>query len=75
MQMNNENIDTNIINNDSLNIREEIEKYLIHRKWFLFFLLLSLTVAYTFLRYATPQYSASTSILIKDNNKSGISAE
>ena len=75
MQMNNENIDTNIINNDSLNIREEIEKYLIHWKWFLFFLLLSLTVAYTFLRYATPQYSASTSILIKDNNKSGISAE
>lgn len=64
-----------IDNNDTLNIREEVEKYIIHWKWFLLFTVLSLTTAYLFLRYTTPQYSASTSILIKDNNKSGISAE
>ena len=61
--------------NDAFNIRDEVEKYLIHWKWFLLFVVISLTGAYLYLRYATPQYSASTSILIKDNNKSGISAE
>lgn len=61
--------------NDSLNIREELEKYLIYWRWFVLCVLLSLICAFLYLRYSTPTYSASTSILIKDNQKSGISAE
>ena len=60
---------------NTINIREELEKYLIHWKWFVIGMIVSLSVAFLYLRYSTPQYSASTSIMIKDNNKSGISSE
>ena len=61
--------------NDTINIREEIEKYFIHWRWFVVCSMLALIGAYVYLRYSTPEYSASTSILIKDNQKSGISQE
>jgi len=61
--------------NDTINIRTEIEKYLRHWKWFFLGIIISLGVAFLYLRYSTPQYSASASIMIKDNQKSGISAE
>ena len=61
--------------NDTINIREEIEKYFIYWRWFVVCSMLALIGAYVYLRYSTPAYSASTSILIKDNQKSGISAE
>ncbi|TXD48915.1 GumC family protein [Polaribacter sp. IC073] len=61
--------------NDTLNIREELEKYLFHWKWFLVGGVLALLVAYIYLRYTPAQYTASTTILIKDNQKSGISKE
>ncbi len=59
----------------SINIRAELEKYLIYWKWFLAGIIVFLTLAFLFLRYTTPRYSATTSILIKDNKKAGISAE
>ena len=61
--------------NDTLNIREELEKFIIHWKWFVVSILLTLVLAFLYLRYTTPQFTASTSIMIKDNNKSGISSE
>lgn len=60
---------------ESLNIRSEIEKYLIHWKWFGLGCILALSLAFVYLRYSTPKYSASASILIKDNKKAGLSAE
>jgi uncharacterized protein involved in exopolysaccharide biosynthesis len=60
---------------DTINIREELEKYLLHWKWFLIGIIASLSVAFIYLRYSTPQYSATASIMIKDNQKSGISSE
>ncbi|MFT4646354.1 MAG: tyrosine-protein kinase Etk/Wzc, partial [Planctomycetota bacterium] len=62
-------------NNDTINLRDELGKYLIHWQWFAIGAILALTVAFLYLRYTTPQYSASASIMIKDNNKSGISSE
>ena len=61
--------------NDTINLREELGKYLIHWKWFVIGGILALTGAYMYLRYTTPQYSALTSIMIKDNKQSGISTE
>lgn len=61
--------------NDTVNIREEIEKYIYHWKWFVLGVFLTLILAFLYLRYSTPEYSASASILIKDNQKSGISKE
>ena len=60
---------------ETLNIREELEKYLFHWKWFVLGGIISLIIAFMYLRYSTAQYSASTSIMIKDNQKSGISQE
>ena len=60
---------------DTINIREEIEKYLLYWKWFVLGILLSLLFAYVYTRYITPKYNVTTSIMIKDNQKSGISKE
>jgi tyrosine-protein kinase Etk/Wzc len=60
---------------DTINIREELEKYWVHWKWFVFGGVMALAIAFTYLRYVTAQYSAFASIMIKDNSKSGISAE
>jgi tyrosine-protein kinase Etk/Wzc len=61
--------------NDTINLRDELGKYLTHWKWFVIGAILALIGAYMYLRYTTTQYSAITSIMIKDNQKSGISAE
>jgi len=61
--------------NQSLDIREEIKKYLRHWKLFLLIISISLGVAFLKLRYSTPLYSVSSSILIKDNKNAGISTE
>ena len=60
---------------DTLNIKVEFEKYIIHWKWFLLGVFLAITLAFLYLRYTTPQYSAKAVILIKENQKGGISAE
>ncbi|MEQ6123425.1 polysaccharide biosynthesis tyrosine autokinase [Pseudotenacibaculum sp. MALMAid0570] len=60
---------------DTINFRVELEKYFKHWKWFLLGVVISFTIAYTYLRYSTPQFSATASIMIKDNKKSGISPE
>ncbi|AUC85225.1 chain length determinant protein [Polaribacter sp. ALD11] len=75
MQKNNDTLHSQLEENDTLNIREELEKYLFHWKWFLFGAILSLIVGYIYLRYTAPEYSASATIMIKDNQKSGISQE
>ncbi|WP_282071737.1 GumC family protein [Polaribacter atrinae] len=75
MQIHKENINFNGNEEPTLNIREELEKYLFHCKWFVLGGFVALFVAFMYLRYSTPQYVASTSILIKDNQKSGISKE
>ncbi|MFL0093901.1 GumC family protein [Tenacibaculum maritimum] len=64
-----------IEDNDIINIRAELEKYIIHWKWFLLGLILSLLGAFFYLKYATPKYLASTTILIKNDKKGGVSEE
>ncbi len=60
---------------ETINLRAELEKYLRYWKWFVFGALASLTIAFSYLRYATPQYSASALILLKDEQKGAGSAE
>ncbi len=73
----NQNYLSNQIGNqgDSINIRAEIERYLRYWKWFALGVILSICIAYIYLRYSTPSYIATASILIKDNKKAGLSAE
>lgn len=56
-------------------LREILDNYLSYWRWFLLGIFVCLTVAYTYLRYAVPQYSAATTILIKDEKKGGMLSE
>ncbi|RKS21829.1 capsular exopolysaccharide synthesis family protein [Flavobacterium endophyticum] len=56
-------------------IREQIEKYLAHWKWFLFTIIITLVCAFIYLRYATPLYRANATILVKDDKKGGLASE
>ena len=61
--------------NDDFNLREAIERYLGHWQWFVLAVCLCITLAYAYLRYITPQYQASTTILVKDEKKGGMLSE
>lgn len=61
--------------NEDFNIRETIEHYLGYWKWFVLAVCLCITIAFVYLRYATPQYSASMTILVKDEKKGGMLSE
>ncbi len=62
-------------NNNAIDLRDQIERYLTHWKWFLSGAIISIILAFLYLRYVTPKYIATATIMIKDNKKSGISAE
>lgn len=52
-----------------------LDKYLGHWYWFVLVIFLCLVLAYVKLRYTIPQYKATTTILIKDDNKGGVMSE
>lgn len=60
---------------NDFNIREELDKYLFYWKWFVLSVIITLIVGYLYLRYSTPVYRASTTILVKDDKKGGLASE
>ncbi|MBN9285014.1 MULTISPECIES: polysaccharide biosynthesis tyrosine autokinase [Flavobacterium] len=63
-------------NENNFSIREQIDKYLIHWRWFVLGVILSLVAAFLYLRYYTsPSYKAVSTILVKDDKKGGIASE
>lgn len=72
--MNNQQHTDYIQRDDKINLREELEKYLVNWKWFALTIFLSLLFAYIYLRYTDSKYMAETSILI-DDSRSGTSPE
>ncbi len=56
-------------------IREQVEKYLIHWKWFVLSVIVVLCLAFLYLRYTTPLYKATATILVKDDKKGGLASE
>ncbi|WP_447636147.1 GumC family protein [Flavobacterium microcysteis] len=57
------------------NIREQVEKYLVHWKWFVLSVIVVLCLAFLYLRYTTPLYKATATILVKDDKKGGLASE
>ena len=47
---------------EQIHLRDVLEKYLIYWKWFVLSVFLCFIFAFLYLRYATPQYEASTTI-------------
>lgn len=60
---------------DSFNIRELVDRYLIYWKWFVLGVITCFACAFLYLRYAIPQYKASATILVKDERKGGLQSE
>lgn len=56
---------------ETFNLREQITPYLSRWKWFVVGAFLALALAFLYLKYATPLYRASTTIMLKDKNKGG----
>lgn len=56
-------------------LKAALEKYLIHWQWFVISACISLFSAFLYLRYTTPQYQATTTILVKDEMKGEMLSE
>ena len=61
--------------NTNFDLKEFLNKYLIHWYWFVLASCIGLLVAYLYLRYTTPQYQSTTTILVKDDKKGGMLSE
>jgi tyrosine-protein kinase Etk/Wzc len=60
---------------EDINLREQLDKYLVHWRWFLISLVIGLVLSFVYLRYTTPSYEATTTILVKDEKKGGMLSE
>lgn len=62
-------------NDESINLREQLENYLFHWKWFVLGIAVALIGAFFYLRYSTNQYTVATTILVDDKNSGGLASE
>ena len=60
---------------DTFDFYDLVERYVIQWKWFVFGVVVCLIMASLYLRYAIPIYSASATILVKDEKKGGLQSE
>jgi len=66
---------TEKMNDASINLREEIERYMYYWKWFVLGIFIFSTLAFLYLRYATNQYEVATTILIDDKDYGRLTSE
>jgi len=69
------NIDIITSQDSAFNLREFLEKYLFHWRWFVLGLILAVLGAFLYLRYTTPEYEVVSTILIQDKENQSISSE
>ena len=72
--MNNNQISENSVSAE-INIKDIIDKYLTHWKWFVFGVIITITSTYFILRYSVPKFEVSATILVKDDKKGGLLSE
>ena len=58
-----------------VSLRDEIGKFLKYWPWFLICVMVTVGAGYTYLRYTTPIYSASATIIINEENANGSGSE
>ena len=68
-------IKSNSSETDGFNLREFLEKYLFHWKWFALGFILALAAAFIYLRYTIPQYEVESTILIQDRENESLNSE
>lgn len=60
---------------EEINLREELDKYLKYWPWFVFGVILCVFIGFIYLKFSTPQYNTTASIIIKDEESKGPSSE
>ncbi len=60
---------------EEINLREELEKYLRYWPWFIIGVVLCVFIGFIYLKYTTAEYSTTASIIIKDEKSKGPSSE
>lgn len=65
----------NDISGENFDIRELTEKYLVQWKWYVLGVMACLLLAGLYLRYQIPVFSATATILVKDDKKGGLQSE
>ncbi|HZJ37052.1 MAG TPA: polysaccharide biosynthesis tyrosine autokinase, partial [Gillisia sp.] len=60
---------------EEIDLREEFEKYSRYWPWFVAGVLVSVLIAFLYLRYSTPIYLTTATIIIKDEEKGGAMGE
>ena len=65
----------NGIQDESLDIREQFDKYLKYWPYFIFSIFICLLSGYLYLRYTVPQYQAAATIFVKDEKKGSLESE
>lgn len=68
MTNNNDNNAFEIQDENEVNLRDILNKYIIHWAWFLISLFIALGLGFAYIKLTTPQYKIETDLLIKDNN-------
>jgi capsular exopolysaccharide synthesis family protein len=66
-----ENYTSNEEFEQDFDFKAEISKYVIHWKWFVLSVVITLCIAFFKIRYTVPVYNAATTIMMKDNSKGG----
>jgi len=60
---------------EEINLREELEKYLKYWPWFVAGLIICVLAGFLYLKYTVPSYNTTASIIIKDEESKGPSSE
>lgn len=60
---------------DEIHLRDLVEKYLRHWKWFVIGVFVCVVAAFFYLKYATPVFRTEASIVIKEEDKGGMGSQ
>jgi tyrosine-protein kinase Etk/Wzc len=60
---------------EDFDLRDTLDRYISQWQWFVLAACLALSLAFIYLRYSTPLYQASSTILVKDEKKGGMLSE
>ncbi len=63
------------LQDESIHLREQVEKYLKYWPWFVFSVIAALLFSFIYLRYSQPQYKSTATILVKDDRKGNLQSE
>jgi len=68
-------IDVTASKKDTFDVREFLEKYVFHWKWFVLGVIVAIFCAFLILRYTVPEFQVVSTILIQDKENESVSSE